>query len=586
MQPTELFELSQSDPIRFIEEAFAMRPETGGALVPLRLWDVQRRFLSDLARWRKDGPVWVVCVKARRLGITSATQAWGFAHIASIRNYAMALLAQLKVPGRNIMDYPEFFWTRMQERLGEMFACGPDCSHNLSCAFREKTKDAWQFRWGSRIQVFTAETKTMARGSGFQFLHLSEAAYYGSKEEELISAILPTVPKDPTSNRTFVVAESTGAGNSGWFYETYQLAKEAEQARKEGRWAHDPWRPIFYPWFLDRRYRRPDLLIDGKLPPDPVYDEEEEMLRKRFGLDDAQLAWRRVTIETEFNRDVALFRREYPCDDREAFLAKGADLFPQAILTRMLEENAGQVVSGYILRKGQSWVFKPSEGGVFRIRDEPKIGVQYLLAADPALGIENTAYTKAGDYSAAVVVCRENNKIRQVAAIRVRQDVEAFTDLCVKLARYYNDAVICPENNSGTGRHMIRLLRKMGYGRIWRNREVRRHEIEIEDLLGWSTNVTTKQMMISDMQAALAHGAVDIADPLIIQELLDYSRKPAGSRERYGPASASGHDDMADAMMIAVVAFADNPPIGRPLEHISDYDSVLFAVERLSRLSY
>ncbi len=586
-KPAALLSLAASDPVAFIERIFFIKPERSGAKLPFKLRDVQREFLSRLAEYSRDGQVRVVVAKARRLGITSATMAMGMTQVLSRPNYHMALLAQLKTPARNIMDYTRSFWDGVVQNAPEVYACGrPECEHadNLRCAFVERTKETWEFRWGSRLQAFTAETKASTRASGFHFLHLTEAAYYSGEEEGLLDAILPTLPKDPDAKGIFVVAESTGNGSSGWFYETYQAAKEAESARQAGKKPLTWWRPLFFPWFVDSRYRRPDLLEDGKLPPDPRFEDEEEYLERSYGLSPAQLAWRRATILDEFRGDVDAFKKEYPSDDREAFLVKGSNIFPASTLLAMKEANASSVVCGYLLRREGNFRFVPSEDGPFRVAQEPKPGVSYLIGADPALGIEETEFTKAGDWSAAVVWRRDGPKLVQVAALRCRKDVEAFTNLVVDLARWYNGACICPERNSGVGRHMIRTLRRLGYHNIWRAKNLRRLEIEVEELLGWATDPTSKQMMISDMQAALAAGTVELYDPILIDELLDYSRKPAGSRERYGPASSGGHDDMADAAMIGLCAFNDNPPFPRPLGLVPRRPSMEELVRRLGQL--
>lgn len=578
------YERYRTDPVCFIEECFLMRPESGGALVPYELWPIQKRFLNDLVLRSTSGPVWAICLKARRLGITSATQALCFSRLVLTPNYLGALLTQLKTPGRNILDYAGFYMAGISENLFSLFRCEAVCAHDdLRCVFVEKTKDSWHFRWGSRLQVFTAETQEMSRGLGLQFLHLSEAAYYGSSEERLISAILPTVSKDTAATNVFVIAESTGSGASGWFYDTYMIAKEAIEARKESRSVSTRWQPYFYPWFEDSRYRRPDLLENGKLPPDPRFADEEDYLKRVFCLGDDQLAWRRATIEDEFSGNHELFRREYPATDKEAFLVPSRGVFPSEVLFEMRARAEGLPRLGFVERRlGGLLTFTESRSGLYRVVEEPRPGVDYLIGADPALGMVDTEFTRAGDYSAAVVIRRDGAKLRQVAMLRTRADVESFATDVMKLAQFYNNAWICPERNSGVGRHMIRVLRRSGYQRLWRNKDMRRLGITIDEAYGFQTDATSKQMLISDTQAALQSGTLEINDVVIIDELLDYTRLEGRSRERYGPSSAAGHDDAAMALMIAVTAYTDNPPHGGDLgDEVEDFEDKLEEAYRI-----
>src|SRR5262249_40535745 len=134
----------------------------------------------------------------------------------------------------------------------------------------------------ARLQIQTAGSATTGRGLSLSACHFSEAAYYEGDAQSLTS-VLPAIPKKPG---TLVVIESTANGKVGPGSTFFNLWIGA----MEGRNAFEP---VFIPWTAD-----PDCVADESLAEDAPSDEEEEAL-VAAGATRAQLAWRRLTIETE-----------------------------------------------------------------------------------------------------------------------------------------------------------------------------------------------------------------------------------------------------------------------------------------------
>ena len=82
--------------------------------------------------------------------------------------------------------------------------------------------------------------------------------------------------------------------------------------------------PFFSAWFETDEYRTE--------PPEGFERTYEEIeLAERFGLDDAQLYWRRLKIGAN---GPDMFKQEYPATPEEAFLASGRPVFdPEVIFT-------------------------------------------------------------------------------------------------------------------------------------------------------------------------------------------------------------------------------------------------------------
>jgi hypothetical protein len=119
-----------------------------------------------------------------------------------------------------------------------------------------------------------------------------------------------------------------------------------------GNFFHETWRgaeagendyvAIFVPWYWQDEYR--------KTPPrDFMPSDEEATYAALYGLDHAQLAWRRAKIAQL--KDPALFRQEYPASAAEAFEMSGHDSFiPPALVAAARKatcEPSGPLVIGF-----------------------------------------------------------------------------------------------------------------------------------------------------------------------------------------------------------------------------------------------
>src|SRR5262249_38499455 len=82
------------------------------------------------------------------------------------------------------------------------------------------------------------------------------------------------------------------------------------------------WRPIFLPWALDPEYRKaPD--------EDFTITAEELELKNLYGLEDAQIAWRRAKAQQLGER----LPQEFPLIASEAFISSSFDSFiPPALV--------------------------------------------------------------------------------------------------------------------------------------------------------------------------------------------------------------------------------------------------------------
>jgi len=99
---------------------------------------------------------------------------------------------------------------------------------------------------------------------------------------------------------------------------------------------------VFVPWYWQEEYRKEPAV-------DFVLDEEERAYAALYGLEDAQMAWRRVKIAEL--KDPVLFKQEYPATAAEAFQMSGHDSYiPPVLVARARKapcEASGPLVIGF-----------------------------------------------------------------------------------------------------------------------------------------------------------------------------------------------------------------------------------------------
>jgi hypothetical protein len=180
----------------------------------------------------------------------------------------------------------------------------------------------------SGYKIGTAGTKGVGRSSTIQLFHGSEVGFWPHAETHA-AGILQAVPDIPG---TEVILESTANGLGNFFHQTWRDAETGD----------NDFCAIFVPWFWQDEYR--------KTPPRGfLASAAEREYRDLYGLDDAQICWRRQKI-VEL-KDEGLFKQEYPANAAEAFQESGHDSFiPPSLIARARKakcEASGPLVIGF-----------------------------------------------------------------------------------------------------------------------------------------------------------------------------------------------------------------------------------------------
>ncbi len=180
----------------------------------------------------------------------------------------------------------------------------------------------------SGYKIGTAHTKSVGRSSTVQLFHGSEVAHWQNAEAHA-AGVLQAIPHEP---ETECILESTALGIGNWFHQKW---REAERGESD-------FICIFTPWFWDDTYR-------VAVPDDFALSPEEREYAERYGLDNEQMAWRRLKIREL--KDPLLFKQEYPANAAEAFQMSGHDSFIAPALVARARGNkpepAGPLVIGF-----------------------------------------------------------------------------------------------------------------------------------------------------------------------------------------------------------------------------------------------
>lgn len=477
----------------------------------------QRSFIQTIeTQYNAGKPVRIIVLKARQLGISTATEGilfnWAFLH-----------------PGSN----------------GLVIAHQADATSGLF----EKTKmywETWPFRpyftlkygtrrelqWAetrSHIKVATAKNVASGRGSTLHAVHASECAFYPDPYT-LMTGLNQTIPN---KHGTIVILESTANGRGNWFHKQWMAAEEGESE----------YIPLFFPWWKHYEYAMATTLnIRSELDP-----EERELLR--MGASFEHIAWRRWAIVNKANGDLDYFMQEYPATADEAFIATGRPIFSYSRLKKCFDRKKGIRGTLHDLQNGQVKFISDITGNL-TIYKAPRPGDKrqdrYFVAGDPSLVLN-------GDPACIQIINRAT--FEQVAVWHGRLDPMSFGEEMIRIGKFYNHATICPEVEGG-GQATIATILNRGYPFIWMHR-VPDRIVKGFNAYGWSTNWQRKSWAIGTLNRLVVDGSIHIHDQKTYDQLLNYTVLPNGD---WGNADPDVHDDAVMAMAIAVTASITDGP--------------------------
>lgn len=577
----------ERDPSFAFYVCYKIKDKISGSMIPFVLNYAQRYVLWELEKLRLASiPIRIVLLKARQWGGSTLIQlymawiqlfvvdGWNSAIIAQTRDTAR----RIKAMYRKVLDnFPTFVFNKKlrfsayEQSQGSDFIV-TDIAHNDVRS--------------SVLTVASYENYENTRGSDLAMMHGSECAYWETTEkksgESLLRSIASGILLKPN---TIIVLESTANGNSGFFYDTYQLGRNGDK--------QSLWHSIFVPFFYiendmielswQKKYKLINELIANK-DNDTVPDECHESGKYLYelwlkGATLEHIAWY-IQKRSEFTSHEQM-ASEAPSDDVECFASSGSRVWSMYHTEKMrkayskkwkwsgdIRVTTDKTNNGYYdeINVAYSLLDRTIEDkGELRIWKHPdkiKAANQYLVTVDVG-GRSNKA-----DYSVITVLNRmhtiHGGALEVVARWRghLRYDLMAWK--AVGIAKYYKDAMLVFESNTfdkkkaeasdyvDEGDHTRGILNVIGdsYSNLYtRPNKTEENINQGKDLLiGFDTNRKTKQDIVDEFTVMFEDDCFIDPDDRFYAEAEIYERRPNGS---YGNiVGKNNHDDIVMTDMI------------------------------------
>lgn len=489
----------------------------------LRFNDAQNNLYGVIRRQAAQGkPVRLIVLKGRQEGISTVTEGLMFQDTVTRPNVKTLIVAHENTATANLFKMNKLFYDSLPPGAQPM----RKNSNAKELVFENPTKDEKEKRrrpgLRSSIRCQTAGKGGVGRSDTLTNVHISEYAFWPKNKDELLLGIMQAVPDEPD---TMVVIESTANG-----YDHFKTLWDDAVA------GVNAWTPVFLPWYLEPGYRK-------SVPEGTVWDEEEEGLRRDFGLDDEQLMWRRWCIKANCGNDAAMFRQEYPNTPDEAFLLSGEGYFDNAALGRQRMHAPAPASVGWFVfdeptepgAAPRNWRYEPGEAGAVRIWMAPERGVPYVLGGDTA--------GEGSDRFTAFVL--DNRTGAQVAELQMPLSEIQYARQIYCLGRYYNDALTAVEVNFST--YPEKKLEEWHYPKLYQRERFDTFKNVMVKSQGWVTSPKTRPQMLATLHTVMDEEPGLVVSAWTLGEMItfvyDENRKPQ--------AAVGEHDDLVMAAAIA-----------------------------------
>lgn len=467
---TDLIE-KLNDP-RYFVETFCWIIDKNRVKVPFILNPAQAKYYENRSQFD-------LILKARKQGFSSLIEAiWLHACLFQDNVRAVVLSHEMEATKRHF-DRIRYYLETMGNGDDLKFVVDLDEDSQKQLKFPQNNSSFW---------IGTAGSRAFGRGDDITHLHLSEVAHY-QNQDVLTSALEACVPN------AYRVMETTANGVGEAFHRLWQEAKDEQSG--------SPWEAHFFSWFEDPTNK-------AALPTgvNIRFTDQEKRMEKAYKLSDEQIYWYRTKRASL--ADKSLMPQEYPCTDSEAFLSSGRHVFDMQKLDQMKEraKNNPALYVGEFLDDGRQVKFVDNQEGTVKIWKMPRPERQYLISADCSEGVPG------GDFSVAQILDRSSWEV--VATIRLRVNPGEWGGMLVEAARFYNNAVIVPENNNH-GWAAIEAIKNKKYPHLLNTKELWPEAETPKD--GFPTTEKNRLLAINALRNAINDDTILINDLVTISEL-------------------------------------------------------------------
>ncbi|PHF33210.1 DNA packaging protein [Bacillus toyonensis] len=505
------------DPILWLRNFVKITTNTGD-YIPFVVNDQQKQFIDEMGRFN-------VIAKARQIGFSTMSLAlclW-MAMNRSRTNYL-------------IVSYKAESSTSLFDKLKMMY---DDLPHDKFKFPKDVQNNRGQMKFdnGSSITLATAGGKDVGRGTTYEYILLSEFAFYENQDSILLSAE-QALAKSKTSK---LVIETTSNG-----FNTYQ--KLFDNAYKE----NSKYKAFFFPFYSSSYAKQFKDDYDeaeawykennkGKrLTKDDL--EQDELYLYEQGATLKQLMWRRWKL---LDMTLQQFYQEFPATPMESFISSGLNVFDQGKIVerlkyvqkplqyREVKMNIPDSIAKYI-------------GKSLMIYQLPVEGVRYYGGVDTASG-------SGGDYSTISILNADGEQVLSFYDNKI--PVYEFAKLLDTIGKFYNYAFLTVERNSFGTPILERLRKEYEYMNLYKHKVFNQQSGKKQLQLGYQTTQVTKNIMITDLKEQFELEVIFINCQETLEQMQIFIETDGKTGNKKGN---DKHDDCVIAMALAIQGIKQN----------------------------
>ena len=513
---------------KYIEKYIKIR-DKAGKIIDLKINQGQQK-LYDAIKKQSDEhkPIRAIVLKARQIGFSTLTESIIFKNTATKFNVNAGIITHKEEATTNLFNMSK----RMYDNLPSEMKPSLKRSNAKELIFDNDEGTGLK----SKIKCMTAGSSGVGRSDTFNYLHISELAFWGNSAKETTIGLFQAVPNLPN---TMIVIESTANGFD-YFKELWDMAVKGES----------DFVPVFVGW---------NELDDYKMPYNGFeLTDYEKDLQKVYNLSLDQLTWRRWCIKNNCSGDEQLFKQEYPINPHEAFISSGTCVFDKEIVINRLERLTRPIKVGYFAYdyddtklQGQKisnirWV--NDKNGYIELYEIPDSNQTYCIGGDTA--------GEGSDWFTGHVLNAKTGK--QVARLRHQMDEDLYVRQMYCLGYYYHyknikknkitPALICIESNFSS--YPNKELVRIGYPNLFVREKEDRFTGVMDKSYGFKTTSVTRPVIIAELVKIVRENVELINDRLTLEEMLTFVRNEKGRPE----AQQGTHDDLVMGLAISYYA--------------------------------
>lgn len=478
-----------------------------------KLYDVFKTY------YNQNTPCKVIILKARQMGFSTMTEAIISAVAMTTSNVNALIVAHDNEATNHIYEMAKRYYDNLPMGWKPMLKYSNARQMSFENPTTDREERAQNPGLRSKIRVATAGHGAIGRSSTFQYMHLSELAFWpeqdGMTVQDQLTGLLQTLPQH---GQSLLVIESTANGYN-YFKTLWDQAVNGDS----------DFIPLFFPWYEMPEYALP---YNGE-----ILTQDETIEKNKYHLTNEQIMWRRYAINTLCGGDIDKFHQEYPGTPEEAFIVSGTPFFNAQVVNKRLGEVQPGILKGMFSDTGK---FYEDSMGYTEIWEEPVPNHVYCIGCDTA--------GEGSDYFVSYVIDKDEGK--QVAKYRAKTDEKLFVVQMYWLGMYYNVALLAPETNFST--YVVMKLQEMGYPNLYVREQADTYLAHFQKKFGFRTTSITRPLILDNLKEIVNDSPERIQDQTFFQECLTFQKDDNGKPQ----ATTGAHDDCVMAMAIAFYCMA------------------------------